>query len=100
MPELIFILVIALLIFGPKKLPDLGKQLGRGLGEFKRASNDLKRTIEDEMEKATEPSPDPKASVPPEPPPAATARAVPAPAAMNPGGTVPVEPTGGPNRPA
>lgn len=44
MPELIFILVLALLIFGPKKLPELGRQLGRGLGEFKRTSNDLKRT--------------------------------------------------------
>lgn len=52
MPELIFIFALALLILGPKKLPELGKQLGRGLGEFKRASNDLKRTLEDEVEKA------------------------------------------------
>lgn len=53
MPELIFIFVLALLIFGPKKLPELGKQLGKGLGEFKRASSDLKRSIEEEVEKAT-----------------------------------------------
>lgn len=53
MPELIFIFALALLIFGPKKLPELGKQLGRGLGEFKRASNDLKRSLEEEVEKAT-----------------------------------------------
>ncbi|MBK9065015.1 MAG: twin-arginine translocase TatA/TatE family subunit [Acidobacteria bacterium] len=53
MPEMIFILVLALLLFGPKKLPEIGKQVGKALGEFKRASNDLKRTIEDEMEKAT-----------------------------------------------
>lgn len=52
MPELIFILVLALLIFGPGKLPEIGKQVGKALGEFKRASNDLKRTIEDEVEKA------------------------------------------------
>lgn len=52
MPELIFIFALALLILGPKKLPELGKQLGRGLGEFKRASNDLKRSIEEEVEKA------------------------------------------------
>jgi TatA/E family protein of Tat protein translocase len=52
MPELIFIFVLALLIFGPKKLPELGKQLGKGLGEFKRASTDLKRSIEEEVEKA------------------------------------------------
>lgn len=52
MPELLFIFVLALLIFGPKKLPEIGKQLGKGLGEFKRASNDLKRSIEEEVEKA------------------------------------------------
>ena len=52
MPELIFIFVLALLIFGPKKLPELGKQLGKGLGEFKRASTALKRSIEEEVEKA------------------------------------------------
>jgi TatA/E family protein of Tat protein translocase len=52
MPELIFIFALALLIFGPKKLPELGKQLGKGLGEFKRASTDLKRSIEEEVEKA------------------------------------------------
>jgi TatA/E family protein of Tat protein translocase len=54
MPELMMILVLALLLFGPKKLPEIGKQVGKALGEFKRASNDLKRTIEDEMEKASE----------------------------------------------
>ncbi len=53
MPELMMILVLALLLFGPKKLPEIGKQVGKALGEFKRASNDLKRTIEDEMEKAS-----------------------------------------------
>ena len=52
MPELIFIFLLALLIFGPKKLPELGKQLGKGIGEFKRASSDLKRSIEEEVEKA------------------------------------------------
>ena len=57
MPELIFILVLALLIFGPGKLPEIGKQVGKALGEFKRASNDLKRTIEDEVEKANREEP-------------------------------------------
>jgi sec-independent protein translocase protein TatB len=52
MPELMLIMFLALLLFGPKKLPEIGKQVGKALGEFKRASNDLKRTIEDEMEKA------------------------------------------------
>ena len=50
MPELILIFIVALLVFGPKKLPELGKSLGRGLAEFKRASEDLKKTIEDEIE--------------------------------------------------
>ena len=47
--ELLIILVIALLIFGPKKLPELGRSIGKGLGEFKRASNDLKRSLEQEI---------------------------------------------------
>jgi sec-independent protein translocase protein TatA len=49
MPEMLVILVIALLIFGPRKLPDLGKSLGRSLAEFKRASNDLRNTLEEEI---------------------------------------------------
>ena len=48
-PEIVIIFVIALLIFGPRKLPELGKSLGKGLAEFKRASNELKRTWEDEV---------------------------------------------------
>ena len=50
MPELILIFIVALLVFGPKKLPELGKSLGRGLAECKRASEDLRKTIEDEIE--------------------------------------------------
>jgi sec-independent protein translocase protein TatA len=42
MPELIIIFVIALIIFGPRKLPELGRSLGKSLAEFKRASNELK----------------------------------------------------------
>ena len=47
--ELLVIMVIALLIFGPRKLPELGRTLGKGLSEFKRASNDLKRSLEEEI---------------------------------------------------
>src|ERR1700693_217787 len=50
MPELVLIFVVALLVFGPKKLPELGKSLGKGLAEFKRASDELKKTIETEIE--------------------------------------------------
>ena len=48
MPELILILAVALIVIGPKKLPDLAKSLGRALGEFKRATNDLKESIQSE----------------------------------------------------
>jgi TatA/E family protein of Tat protein translocase len=49
MPELIIIFVIALIIFGPRKLPELGKSLGRSLSEFKRASNELRNTLDEEI---------------------------------------------------
>jgi len=62
-PELILILVIALLVFGPKKLPEIGKSLGKGIAEFKRASSELKDTVvaeieaENRKEKEREPAP-------------------------------------------
>lgn len=51
-PEMIVIFVLALLIFGPKKLPELGKNLGKGMAEFRRASNDFRNSIEREIESA------------------------------------------------
>ncbi|OYW02743.1 MAG: hypothetical protein B7X11_03570 [Acidobacteria bacterium 37-65-4] len=62
-PELIVIFVIALIFFGPKKLPELGKSLGKGIAEFKKASNELRNTLEEEVRLD-----DQKQKTPPAPP--------------------------------
>ncbi|RII25679.1 MAG: twin-arginine translocase subunit TatB [Geobacter sp.] len=54
MPEMIIILIIALIVIGPQKLPELAKSLGKGLAEFKKASNDFQRNIQEEARKADE----------------------------------------------
>jgi sec-independent protein translocase protein TatA len=51
--EMIIILVIALIVFGPKKMPEIGKSLGKGIAEFKKASNDLVRSWEEEASAET-----------------------------------------------
>lgn len=48
MPEMILILAVALIVIGPKKLPDLAKSLGRAMGEFKKATSDLKQSMEED----------------------------------------------------
>ena len=53
MPELIVIFVIALVIFGPRKLPELGRSLGRSIAEFKRASSELQQSLEEEIRSET-----------------------------------------------
>jgi sec-independent protein translocase protein TatA len=60
-PELIVIFVVALLIFGPRKLPELGRAVGKGLAEFRRAASDLRETLDAEVTRAEAP----KASEPP-----------------------------------
>lgn len=47
-PELLLIMALALIVLGPKRLPDLARALGRGLSEFKRASDELKQTFDAE----------------------------------------------------
>ena len=54
MPELIVIFIVALLVFGPKKLPELGRTLGKGLGELKKALQDVKDSVEDELKEVKE----------------------------------------------
>ncbi len=53
MPEVVLILVIALIVFGPRKLPELGKSLGQAMSQFRKASDDFKRTWEQEVERET-----------------------------------------------
>ena len=48
MPELIIIFIIALIVIGPHKLPELAKSLGKGLAEFKKASEDFQRSVKEE----------------------------------------------------
>lgn len=57
LPEMLFIFVLALLIFGPKKLPEIGRTVGKGLAEFRKASGELKRTLNAEMALDENPTP-------------------------------------------
>jgi Tat protein translocase TatB subunit len=66
--EIILILVLALIVFGPRKLPEIGKSIGRMMAEFRKASNDFRRTLEDEVEAEKLRPPDPVTSVSSDPP--------------------------------
>ena len=70
-PELFLILVVALIIFGPRKLPEMGRSLGRMMAEFRKASNDFQRTIEEEVDADRAKSAPPARLPPPDPPKAA-----------------------------
>ncbi|HSS78845.1 MAG TPA: twin-arginine translocase TatA/TatE family subunit [Thermoanaerobaculia bacterium] len=91
LPEIAFILVLALLIFGPKKLPEIGRTLGKGMAEFRKATNELKRSVNTELALDETPGPatlrprrlemelpdlgsEPGIEVPVEPPPLTAAR--------------------------
>lgn len=67
-PELIMILAVALIVFGPRKLPEIGRSIGRAMGEFRRASHDLKTSLEEDInsEQGSRPTPKepPAASIP------------------------------------
>jgi sec-independent protein translocase protein TatA len=63
MPEMIIILVIALIVIGPNKLPELAKSLGKGLAEFKKATNDFQQNIREEANKSEEAAKEPVAEV-------------------------------------
>ncbi len=64
--ELLVIAFVALIIFGPRKLPELGRSLGKSLGEFRRASHELRSTLEEEIrvEEQRAPRPETHATTP------------------------------------
>jgi TatA/E family protein of Tat protein translocase len=113
--EMLIILVVVLIFFGPKRLPDLAKSLGKGIAEFKKASEEVRKGIEDAVkeqsaEEAPKPPEDlsaygkapgsaPAPSVPAKPEPAPPTE-VPAPASGTPPDNAPVEPAPSTGAPA
>jgi len=75
--EMLIILVVVLIFFGPKRLPDLAKSLGKGIAEFKKASDEVRKGIEEAVqeteteEAGADPSPPPGDAPPSDPPPSA-----------------------------
>ncbi|MFQ5513890.1 MAG: twin-arginine translocase TatA/TatE family subunit [Myxococcota bacterium] len=72
MPELLVILVVALLVLGPKRLPEVARSLGRGMAEFRRASSDIRQSLSAPLDEkpessSTEPPAAEKAGEKPEP---------------------------------
>ncbi len=69
-PELIVILIVALLVVGPAKLPEVARSIGKALGQFRRMADDVKDTLEQELtredEKPEEPEPPPPKDAPPQ----------------------------------
>jgi sec-independent protein translocase protein TatA len=88
MPELLVIFIVALIVFGPRKLPELGRSLGKSLAEFKRASNELRNTLDEEIRLEEHRT----ATVAPAPPPAS----IMPPAAAAPAPQPPADPAAGP----
>jgi TatA/E family protein of Tat protein translocase len=93
-PELVLILVLALIMFGPRRLPEIGKSMGKLLAEFRKASHDFQRTIEDEVEaeKYKAPTDAPRAAPPAPAAAPPTEASAPVPAAP-PAPQPPMEPT-------
>lgn len=61
--EMLIILVVALVVFGPKRLPDLARSLGKGVAEFKKASEEVRKGIEDAAQEEEKPAISPKESI-------------------------------------
>lgn len=88
-PELILIFIVGLVVFGPRKLPEIGKSIGKMMGEFRRASADFQRTVEDEVETEKLRKDLSTADYPSEPPAIAASPSAPAPLIREAEGSVP-----------
>ena len=64
LPEILLILVVALLVFGPSRLPSVGKSIGQAIREFKKAGEELSKSVTDEPEHSHPPSPPPPTALP------------------------------------
>jgi sec-independent protein translocase protein TatB len=87
MTELVVILVVALIVFGPTRLPELARSLGRAMGEFRRASTDLRQTFNESIQ-------DPKPAATPVPPTPVIAPPDPAAVSAEPAKTAERDPSG------
>ncbi len=68
MPELLVILVVALIVLGPKRLPEIARSLGKGMAEFRRASNEFTRTLSASIEEPPQQPAPPQQPTPPKAP--------------------------------
>jgi sec-independent protein translocase protein TatA len=66
MPELLVILVVALIVLGPKRLPEIARSLGKGMAEFRKASSEFQRTLSASLEEPAPAAPPRKPAAPPE----------------------------------
>lgn len=80
-PEMLFLGLLALLLFGPRRLPEMGRQLGKALSQFKRASNEFQTQLEDEVRQLEVEEDSRRSIAPPAPPEGSVAQTAPAPAA-------------------
>ena len=90
-PHLIIIFVVALVVFGPEKLPELARTLGKVMGEFRRATGDLRSTFDEHM-RELEREAETRRIAPPKPAPLPTSAVTTTPSAHQPAGTVPAAP--------
>jgi sec-independent protein translocase protein TatA len=67
MPELLIIMIIALMVFGPKRLPELGKAVGKTINEFKKGANSLRDSLEEEVRQEEQRTAAPTLPAPPPP---------------------------------